>query len=113
MKDNNFDALLKGTDKAAWEDSKVVVNNFLGIYKALVANTLRTSRIWKLHYLHSRLNFCQASLWTSVASEVTDSTEIPQPWKNTSKGNAAQQCLLSTTGNLKEKFQLQTRENQV
>lgn len=66
MKDTNFDAQFSGSEKAAWEAFKVVVDTFLGKhkapnYKTLAENVHKTFRnmgckmTLKLHFLLSNL----------------------------------------------------------
>jgi len=114
MKDTNFDAQFSGSEKAAWEAIKVVVDIFLGKhkapnYKTPVENTHKTFRnmgcnmTLKLHFLLSHLVppflFPKATLVTSVMRILKDCTKIPPPWKNDTKRIGGQHCLPTTAGN--------------
>ena len=109
--DKNFDALLKGAEKAALEVFKVG-ENFRNKYKktscrTLFENILQKFRnigwnMWhELHFRHNHLDFCQANLEMSVTSMMRDETKISPPWKHT-KANGVQQCLSTIAGNLKD-----------
>ena len=122
-KDKNFEALLRGTEKAACEVLNGVADNFLGKHKTpnnrkLLENVLETitnmgcNMSLKLHFLHSQLNFFQTTLEMSVTSIVRDFTKTSPLQKNATKANGVQHCLLTTAGNVKEKLQLHTREKQ-
>jgi len=68
IKDEYFDKLLQGDEKAAWDSFKFVVNGFLGNrraqnYEELVNNLLQSyqklgcNMSLKIHFLHSNLDF--------------------------------------------------------
>jgi len=68
IKDEYFDKLLQGDEKAAWDSFKFVVKVFLGNrraqnYEELVNNLLQSyQKLWcnmslKIHFLHSHLDF--------------------------------------------------------
>jgi hypothetical protein len=111
VKDENSDALFTGTVRAAWEAFKVVVDNFLGKYKApnytkFVKNMLQTFRNMGCNMSNCTsftiiwISF-QVTLKTSVTSMVSDFNTISPPQKNATKRNGQQQCLPATVGYLK------------
>ena len=68
MKDEYFETLLQGDEKAAWDSFKFVVKGFLGNrraqnYEELVNNLLQSyqqlgcNMSLKIHFLHSQLDF--------------------------------------------------------
>jgi len=68
IKDEYFDTLLQGDEKAAWDSFKFVVKGFLGNrraqnYKELVNNLLQSCQklgcnmSLNMHFLHSHLDF--------------------------------------------------------
>ena len=62
IKDEYFDKLLQGNEKAVWDSFKFVVKGFLGNRRAqnygdLVNNLLQSYN--KLHFLHLHLDFSQ------------------------------------------------------
>ena len=68
IKDEYFDKLLQGDEKAAWDNFKLVVKGFLGNrraqnYEQLVNNLLQSyqklgcNMSLKIHFLHSHLDF--------------------------------------------------------
>jgi len=68
IKDEYFDKLLQGDEKAAWDSFKFVVKEFLGNrraqnYEELVNNLLQSyqrlgcNMSLKIHFLHSHLDF--------------------------------------------------------
>ena len=74
IKDEYFDKLLQGDEKAAWDSFKFVVKVFLGNRRAqncgeLVNNRLQSyqklgcNMSLKIHYLHSHLDFFPGELW--------------------------------------------------
>ena len=76
IKDEHFDKLLQGDEKAAWDRFKFVVKVFLGNrraqnYEELVNNLLQSyqklgcNMSLKVHFLHSQLDFFPRKLWCS------------------------------------------------
>jgi len=76
IKDEYFDSLLQGDEKAAWDSFKFVVKGFLGNRRAqnceeLVNNLLQSRRklgcnmSLKIHFLHSHLDFFPGEMWCS------------------------------------------------
>jgi len=76
IKDEYFDKLLQGKEKAAWYSFKFVVKGFLGNrraqnYEELVNNLLQSyqklcyNMSLKIHLLHSHLDFFPRELWCS------------------------------------------------
>ena len=76
MKEEYFDKLLQGDEKAAWFSFTFVVKGFLGNRKAqnreeLVNNLLQSYQklgyniSLKVHFLHSHLDFCSREFWCS------------------------------------------------
>jgi len=70
IKDEYFDKLLQGDEKAVWDSFKFVVKGFLGNrraqnYEELVNNLLQSyqklgcNMSLKIHFLHSHLDFSQ------------------------------------------------------
>ena len=70
IKDEYFDKLLQGDEKAVWDSFKLVVKGFLGNrrtqnYEDLVNNLLQSyqkldcNMSLKIHFLHSHLDFSQ------------------------------------------------------
>jgi len=70
IKDEYFDRLLQGDEKAVWDSFKFVIKGFLGNRRAqnhedLVKNPLQSyqklgcSMSLKIHFLHSHLDFSQ------------------------------------------------------
>ena len=68
FKDQNFDSILQGIEKEAWESFRAVVHSFLGNrrcenYHELVNNLLQKyqqmgcNMSLKIHFLHSHLDF--------------------------------------------------------
>jgi hypothetical protein len=64
MNDRNFDEVLEGSEYAAWEEFRLVSDNFLCRYKTptcthLVEEMLEAYRImgYSVHFLHSCLDF--------------------------------------------------------
>lgn len=68
FKDDNFDSVLEGKEKKAWDDFRLVANNFLGnkrsdSYAELIENMLSSyqklgcNMSLKIHFLHSHLDF--------------------------------------------------------
>jgi hypothetical protein len=83
MKDKNSDVLLKGTEKAAGEAFRVVVDNLHGKHKApnykthadTMLETFRNMRCnmsLKLHFLLRHLGFSQATMERPVMSKVRE-----------------------------------------
>ena len=75
LRDEQFDSVICGREKAAWNALRLVVKNFLGNFKAenyreLVDNLLYSynnlgcNMSLKMHFLHSHLNFSR-KLWRS------------------------------------------------
>ena len=73
IKDEYFDKILQGDEKAAWDNFKFVVKGFLGERKAqtfeeLVNNLLQSYQKLgchvplKIHFLHSPLDFSQRTV---------------------------------------------------
>ena len=76
IKDEHFDTLLQGDEKAAWDSFKFVVKVFLGNrraenYEELVNNLLQSyqksgcNMSLQIHFLHSHLDFFPRELWSS------------------------------------------------
>jgi len=76
IKDEFFDTLLQGDEKAAWDSFKFVVRGILGNrraqnYEELVNNFLQSyhklgcNMSLKIHFLHSHLDFSPRELWCS------------------------------------------------
>jgi len=74
IKDEFFDKLLQGDEKAAWDSFKFVVKGFLGnrraqkyeeLVNSLLQNYQRLGRNMsvKIHFLHSHLDFFSTELW--------------------------------------------------
>lgn len=68
FKDDNFDSVLEGKEKKAWDDFRLVAKNFLGNkrsdnYAELIENMLSSfqklgcNMSLKIHFLHSHLDF--------------------------------------------------------
>lgn len=68
FKDENFDLVLEGKEKTAWNDFRLLANNFLGNkrdenYVTLVENMLSSYQALgcnmslKIHFLHSHLDY--------------------------------------------------------
>jgi len=73
MKDEYFDKLLHGDEKAVWDSFKFVVKGFLGNrraqnYEELVNNLLQSykklgcSMLLKIHFLHLHLDLSQRNV---------------------------------------------------
>ena len=76
IKDEFFDKVLQGNEKAAWDSFKFVVKGFLGNrraqnYEELVNSLLQSyqklgcNMSLKIHFLHSHLDFFSRELWCS------------------------------------------------
>jgi len=76
IKDEYFDKLLQGDEKAVWDSFKFIVKGFLGNIRAqnceeLVNKlfqcyqTLGCNMSLKIHFLHSHLDFFSRELWCS------------------------------------------------
>jgi len=76
IKDEFFDKVLQGNEKAAWDSFKFVVKGFLGNrsvqnYEELVNKLLQSyqklgcNMSLKIHFLHSHLDFFWRELWCS------------------------------------------------
>jgi hypothetical protein len=76
IKDEYFEKLLQGDEKAAWDSFKFVVKGFLGSriaqnYEELVNNLLQSyqklgcNMSLKIHFLHLHLDFFPRELWRS------------------------------------------------
>jgi len=76
IKDEYFDRLLQGDEKAAWDSFKFVVKGFWGNrraqnYEELVNNLFQSyqklgcNMSLKIHFLHSHLDFFPRKLWCS------------------------------------------------
>jgi len=73
IKDEYFDKLLQGDEKAAWESFKFVVKGFwetegLKTMRSLLTAfselpEIRLQHVTKIHFLHSHLDFCSRELW--------------------------------------------------
>jgi hypothetical protein len=95
MKDKSFDELLKLLGKCL----KLLFTVFLAKkapnYRTHVGTMLEIFRnmgcnmFFTLHFLHSCLEFFQATLERSMMRMVRDFTMIPAPWKNATKGNGS------------------------
>jgi len=77
IKDEYFDTLLQGDEKAAWDSFKFVVKGFLGHrraqnYEELVNNLLQSyqnlgcNMSLNIHFLHTHLDFFPRELLCSV-----------------------------------------------
>jgi hypothetical protein len=116
MNDTDLDAVLKRTEKAAWEASKAV-HNFLGKHKAhnyriIVEKILETFKNMgcnmslKLHFLQSNLAFFLSFFFSP--SNLTDIRQ--EHGKIFHWGNGVRQCLPTAADNLKDIFQIYTEE---
>ena len=114
LKDMQFDAVLKGTEKLLWKGLKQF-DNFLGKHKApnyrtLVGKILETFRNMgcntslKMHILYRHLDCFFLSQFGDVSEE---------RGKRFHQANAVRQYLPTNDGNLTDKIQLHTREQQV
>jgi hypothetical protein len=74
FRDEQFDHILSGNEKRAWNDFRLVATNFLGNnkagnYKELVENLLLSyeelgcNKSLKINFLHSHLDFFPGKLW--------------------------------------------------
>jgi len=103
IKDEYFDKLLQGDEKAVWDSFKLVVKGFLGNrrtqnYEDLVNNLLQSyqkldcNMSLKIHFLHSHLDFSQRIVvqWMMNTEKVSIKTFLQ--WRRDIKGNGTGLC---------------------
>jgi len=109
IKDEYFDRLLQGDEKAVWDSFKFVVKGFLGNRRAqnygdLVNNLLQSyqklgcNMSLKIHFLHSHLDFSQRIVvqWMMNMENVSIKTFLQ--WRRDIKGNGPGLCSPTTAG---------------
>ena len=110
IKDEYFDTLLQGEEKAAWESFKFVVKAFLGNrraqnYEELVNNLLQSyqklgcNTSLKIHSPHLHLEFFPQRIvvqWVMNTENVSIKTFLQ--WSRDMKGNGTVPCLPTTAG---------------
>ena len=105
----NFDKLLQGDEKAAWDSFKFVVKVFLGNRRAqnneeLVNNLLQSyqklgcNMSLKIHFLHSHWDFSQTTVVQWVMNTENVSIKTFLQWRRDIKGNGTVLCSATTAG---------------
>jgi len=110
IKDEYFDKLLQGDEKAGWNSFKFVVKVFLGNrrvqnYEELVNNLLQSyqklgcNTSLKIHFLHLHLDFFPQRIvvqWVINTENVSIKTFLQ--WSRDMKGNGTVPCSATTAG---------------
>jgi len=109
IKDEYFDKLLQGDEKAALDSFKFVVKVFLGDrrvqnYEELVNNLLQSyqnlgcNMSLKIHFLHSHLDFSQRTVLQRVMNTENVSIKTFLHWRRDIKGNGTVLCSSTAVG---------------